>query len=57
MAVLFETKEEAMKAVNYYNSDKVLNLITGSASRKTNNKSFFLSIPHHMYSDQWDGNL
>lgn len=57
MAVLFETKEEAMKAVNYYNSDKVLKLITGSASRKTNSKSFFSSIPHHMYSDQWDENL
>ena len=57
MAVLFETKEEAMKAVEYYNSNKVLKLISGSASRKTNNKSFFKTIPHHMYSDQWDENL
>lgn len=57
MAVLFETKDEAIKAVEYYNSDKVLKLITGSASRKTNNKSFFKTIPHHMYSDQWDENL
>lgn len=57
VAINFETKKDAMDAINYYNSDKVLKLIKGFASRKSNNNQFFSLIPHHMYSDQWDENL
>jgi hypothetical protein len=57
VAINFESKEEALKAIDYYNSDKVLKLIKGFASRKSNNNQFFASIPNHMYSDKWDETL
>jgi hypothetical protein len=53
----FDSKEEAYDAINYYNSDKVLKLLKGIKTMKSNGAKLFSMIPHHMYSDQWDENL
>jgi hypothetical protein len=53
----FDSKEEAFDAINYYNSDKVLKLLKGIKTMKSNGAKLFSMIPHHMYSDQWDENL
>ena len=57
VAVDFDTKEEALEAVEYYNSKKVEKLIEGFASRKSNNQQFFSRIPHPKYSKKWNEKL
>jgi len=57
MAIDYDSKKEVMLAIENYQSDKVLKLIKGSFTGKTNNNQFCDSIPHHIYSDKWDENL